>query len=144
MKILPPTDIDYSVLNSPATGRQSALIESGLSLHQLIIKFTHNRVADLTKDLSKMVHLPSPAFVYLHPVASLKTQLSPYLTVVLSTSRWNITLYIGGRMSSQSRNDDTGHPLRLTLISLGFVTSAKNLTAICPVRRLTKFQISDL
>jgi hypothetical protein len=91
-----------------------------------------------------MVHLPARAFVCLHPAASSKTQLSPYLTGILSTSRWNITLYIGGRMSSQSCNDDTGRPLRLNLISLGFITSAMDLTAICPVRRLTQFQISEL
>jgi hypothetical protein len=62
-----------------------------------------------------MVHLPSRAFVYLLPAASSKTQLSPYLTGALSASRWNITLYIGERMSSQSSNDDAGlcpvHPL---------------------------------
>ena len=57
MKTLPPTDIECSVLNTPATSCQSAWIESGLSLHRLIIKFAHNRVADLTKDLSKMVDL---------------------------------------------------------------------------------------
>ena len=119
MKTLPPTDIECSVLNTPATSCQSAWIESGLSLHRLIIKFTHNRVADLTKDLSKMLHLPARAFVCLHPAASSKTQLSPYLTGILSTSRWNITLYIGGRMSSQSCNDDGELPPGHPLISLG-------------------------
>jgi uncharacterized membrane protein YhaH (DUF805 family) len=91
-----------------------------------------------------MVHLPSPAFVYLHPAASSKTQRSPYLTGILSASRWNITLYIGGKMSSQSCNDDTGHPLRVALISLVFVIAITDLTAICPVRRLTQFQIPEL
>jgi hypothetical protein len=115
MKILPPTDLNCSIPNSPVAVGQPVRTGSRLPLLRLITKFA----ADLTKDLSKMVHLPSPAFVYLHPAASSKTQRSPYLTGILSASRWNITLYIGGRMSSQSCNDDAGlypvHPL----ISLG-------------------------
>jgi hypothetical protein len=115
MKILPPTDLDCSVPNSPAAGRQSVWIGSGLSLLWLIINFVSSWVTDLTKDLSKIVHLPARAFVCLLPAASSKNQLSPYLTGILSASHWNITLYIGGRMSSQSCNDDAGlcpvHPL---------------------------------
>ena len=76
MKTLPPTDIECSVLNTPATSCQSAWIQSGLSLHRLIMKFAHNRAADLTKDLSKMVHLPARAFVCLHPAASSKIIIS--------------------------------------------------------------------
>jgi len=88
--------------------------------------------------LSKMVNLPARAFVCPHPAAPSKTYLSPYLTGLLSTSCWNITLYIGERMSSQSCNDDAGlcpvHPLIL-LVNTHFATEFAQTFAQLPAGR---------
>jgi hypothetical protein len=109
-----------------------------------ITLFGPSPVADLTKDLTKRVHLPSPACFRLHPAAFPKKRLAPDFTGISCVSRWNLTSCGFRRMSALSRNDDTGSYRRLALVSLGFVIPAPDLTAICPVRRLTQFQISKL
>jgi len=48
-----------------------------------VINFDSSWVANLSKDFSKLVHLPSRTFVYLLPIAPSKIQLSPNLTGIL-------------------------------------------------------------